>query len=186
MSQLEAEKKDQGKPPMYLLPSAALFEIAKVLDFGATKYSAENWRKGLKWSQLYNAIFRHMFAHKDGEDLDSETKISHLAHAGCSILFLLEHELKKLGQDDRWKYSDRINTKSTIHNETVDTIPIMEIHGFVVGENIAARLDEHLPFFPAKITGFSLSGVYGMIIYIIDLQDNRKYEIHGMSNIKKT
>lgn len=104
MNETKAVKYDGGKPPMSLLPSAALKEIAKVLDFGATKYSAHNWRKGLKWSKLYNALLRHIFSHMDGEDLDDETKLSHLAHAGCCILFLLEHELKGLGEDDRFKY----------------------------------------------------------------------------------
>lgn len=104
---VNAEKKDYDKPTMQLLPSAALLEISKVLDFGARKYSADNWRHGLSWSRLYGATLRHLFAHKDGQDLDEETKLSHLAHAGCCILFLLEHELKKLGKDDRWSYEKK-------------------------------------------------------------------------------
>lgn len=104
MNKTNAIKKDYDKPPMQLLPTAALVEISKVLEFGAKKYSAENWRNGLEWSRLFGAALRHIFAHKDGEDLDSETGLSHLAHAGCCILFLLEHEMKNLGKDDRWKY----------------------------------------------------------------------------------
>lgn len=97
-------KYDGGKPRPELLPSAALLEVSKVMEFGARKYSDENWRNGFKWKRLYGAALRHILAHKDGENKDIESGITHLAHAACCILFLLEHELKGLGEDDRHKY----------------------------------------------------------------------------------
>lgn len=104
-------KNDAGKPRADLLPSAALLEVAKVLNFGATKYADNNWRKGFSWSRLYGAAMRHILAHKDGENVDSESGLSHLSHAACCLLFLLEHELKGLGNDDRHKYQDNSKTK---------------------------------------------------------------------------
>lgn len=94
-------KHDQGKSELALLPFDGLSEIAKVLTHGATKYSPHNWRQGFKWSRLISATLRHLFAWISGEDKDPETGLSHLAHAGCNILFLIEHELKGYGEDDR-------------------------------------------------------------------------------------
>lgn len=97
-----ATKNDNEKPIMALLPPAALKEVAAILTFGATKYNSHNWRKGFKWSRLQSAALRHLFAHIDGEDFDEETGKSHVAHAICCLLFLLEHEIGGLGKDDRW------------------------------------------------------------------------------------
>lgn len=98
-----AIKEDGGKNRVDLLPIQPLEDIAEVLTFGAQKYADHNWRGGFKWSRLYGALFRHMFAWIKGQDKDPETGLSHLAHAGCCILFLLEHEKRKLGEDDRYK-----------------------------------------------------------------------------------
>lgn len=88
---------------MELLSVPALKAIAEVLTYGCSKYSAHNWRNGFDWSRLYGAALRHLTAHLEGEDKDPETGLSHLAHLGCCVMFLLEHEIKGLGTDDRYK-----------------------------------------------------------------------------------
>lgn len=98
-----AVKHDDGKPILALLPGEALTEIAKVLTYGASKYEAHNWRGGFVWSRVTSALLRHVFAWLRGEDKDPETGLSHLAHAGCNILFLLTFEVTKTGTDDRYK-----------------------------------------------------------------------------------
>lgn len=95
-------KYDAGKPGVHLLPYPALEEIARVLDFGATKYTAHNWAKGMSWSRLVGAALRHIGRWAWGESIDSETGLSHLAHAGCCILFLLSYERFGIGTDDRF------------------------------------------------------------------------------------
>ena len=101
VTQTAGIKYDANKPRMDLLPSESLEEIAKVLNFGADKYSDWNWAKGFKWSRLYGATLRHLYAHMRGEQKDPETGISHLAHAGANVLFLIYHELHQVGEDDR-------------------------------------------------------------------------------------
>lgn len=96
-------KFDTDKPRMELLDSYALTEIAKVMTFGAKKYASHNWRKGIEWGRLIGAAQRHIAAFNDGEDLDPESDLSHLAHAGCCIMFLLWHTQKKTELDDRYK-----------------------------------------------------------------------------------
>lgn len=98
-------KHDSGKAPLNLLPTNSLIEIAKVLGFGASKYAAHNWKGGLKESRLIAAALRHIMAYNDGEDLDPESGISHIAHAGCCLMFLLDQHPRLPALDDRYKTS---------------------------------------------------------------------------------
>lgn len=87
-------KLDSGKAPLALLPTQPLLEIARVLAFGREKYSAHNWRNGIEQERLLSAALRHILANNEGETLDSESNLNHLAHAACMILFCLEQQLK--------------------------------------------------------------------------------------------
>lgn len=99
----QGTKLDDGKIRMDLLPSAPLKDIAEVLTFGAKKYAAHNWRKGINYSRVYGALQRHLSAWNEGEDTDPESGLNHLAHAGCCLLFLLEYTHSRTQYDDRYK-----------------------------------------------------------------------------------
>ena len=92
---------DEGKPRMDLLPGDALVEIAKVLTHGANKYSPRNWEKGMDWHKLYAPIQRHLWKWWQGEELDKESGLHHLAHAACDVLMLQATVLRGVGTDDR-------------------------------------------------------------------------------------
>lgn len=96
-------KYDANKPRLDLLPCSALMEMGKVMAFGATKYDAHNWRKGLVWSRCAAAALRHIFQWLGGETNDRESGLNHLAHAGVNICFLLEYAQSKPELDDRFK-----------------------------------------------------------------------------------
>lgn len=87
-----AMKFDMDKLPLHLLSTEALNQTAAVLKFGADKYAEHNWRKGFAWSRPMSAAMRHITAFNAGEDLDPESGLSHLAHAMCCIMFLLEFQ----------------------------------------------------------------------------------------------
>lgn len=100
-----AVKADKGKTDWSLLPIESVEEIIKVLEFGATKYDDWNWStgNGFKYTRVFNATMRHLWAWFRGEDNDPETGLSHWAHAGCNVLFML-HFIKnkeRYNQDDR-------------------------------------------------------------------------------------
>ena len=67
------------------------------------KYAEHNWRKGFVWSRPLSAAMRHITAFNAGEDKDPESGLSHLAHAACCIMFLLEFEKTHKELDDRYK-----------------------------------------------------------------------------------
>src|SRR5678810_808588 len=58
----DGKKHDQDKVPLQLLPLDALTEIAKVLQFGAKKYAARNWEKGIEYDRVFGATLRHLYA----------------------------------------------------------------------------------------------------------------------------
>lgn len=94
-------KHDGDKPRYDLVPPDALDEIVKVLTFGAAKYEDRNWEKGVRWGRYFGACMRHLWAYWRGEETDPDSGLSHLAHAGCCVFFLLAYELRGIGVDDR-------------------------------------------------------------------------------------
>lgn len=94
-------KHDGDKVRMDLLPATPLLEIGKVATYGAKKYADRNWEKGMSWGRMYAAAQRHLLAFWSGEDIDPESGLPHLAHAGFNILALLEYTNKHTEFDDR-------------------------------------------------------------------------------------
>lgn len=89
-------KNDADKPRPELLPPYAEEEVARVLAFGARKYDDENWRKVENAKTRYmGAARRHIIAHRKGERHDPESGAHPLAHAICSLMFVLELELEE-------------------------------------------------------------------------------------------
>jgi hypothetical protein len=82
-------KFDGDKLRWSLVPWACMEDVVRVLEFGAQKYADDNWQKvpGVR-TRYFNAAMRHLLAWFMGESDDSETGISHLAHAICCLLFL--------------------------------------------------------------------------------------------------
>ena len=101
----EAVKFDQDKPRMDLIPPQAILEVGKAMGFGSRKYNGWNYLNGsgLKHSQVMRAALTHLYQHQYGEDLDSESSLSHLSHAAASILMLLELTKVHPENDDRFE-----------------------------------------------------------------------------------
>jgi len=89
-SKPKGTKHDTGKLRYSLLPSMVLEKVLKVLEFGANKYSVNNWQHVQDArNRYYDAAMRHLQAWFYGESNDPETGESHLAHAICCLMFLL-------------------------------------------------------------------------------------------------
>lgn len=88
-------KNDSEKLPMGLLPFESLEEIAKVLDYGAKKYSKNNWKFVPDGKARYeDALLRHFSAYKRGEEFDPESGLKHISHMACNALFLVWFDLQ--------------------------------------------------------------------------------------------
>ena len=93
---LQAGRKFEGGKLEYgLLPPLALEETVKVLTFGSQKYERDNWQRVPDSKRRYfDALQRHVWAWKQGEQIDQESGLPHLAHAMCCLMFLYEHDVK--------------------------------------------------------------------------------------------
>lgn len=95
-------KNDSDKPDLSLIPTDALFGIAAALSYGAKKYDRHNFRKGIAYSRLVAACMRHLSVFNEGEELDSESGLSHLDHAMATLAMLKFMTVNKSDMDDRF------------------------------------------------------------------------------------
>ena len=114
-------KYDEDKPPMALLSTVFLEEVSKVLAFGANKYAVHNWRKGIEYSRLISAAMRHITAFNNGQDLDTETGLSHIAHASCCLMFLLEQQIAA-ERSIVTQYTKDMDDRYKVHNSNKGSI----------------------------------------------------------------
>ncbi len=90
-----------NKPPLSLVPQALTYAAGRALGFGANKYAANNWRRGMVWSQPASGLLRHITAWLEGEDTDDESGLNHLDHAAACLAFLTH-----MVSDERYKKLD--------------------------------------------------------------------------------
>lgn len=104
VKKVEGVKYDKDKLRFDLLSPYALEEIAKVLTFGANKYGDRNWEKGLMYSQLVAALYRHLNKFQQGKDVDEESNCQHMASiAFCAMAILHFQATNQTHLDDRVK-----------------------------------------------------------------------------------
>lgn len=103
------------KLPLDLIPPLFMKLVALVLLFGARKYAKNNWLKGMSWTEVATGARRHIDLFLEGEEYDGESKLPHLAHAACCLMFLIWYaygpknaEYRKLNDDRMWTW-DAVN-----------------------------------------------------------------------------
>lgn len=90
------------KVPISGMPAPVLLEAGLVKLHGDLKYGRYNWREaGVRGSVYYDAAFRHLAAWWEGEDLDPDSGISHLAHAITGLAVLRDAQFMDNWIDDR-------------------------------------------------------------------------------------
>lgn len=88
-------KADKGKLELSLVNPQLVKAIAEVRMYGTEKYGdSENWRK-VEPKRYVDALYRHLLAYIEGNEVDEESGLSHLAHMACNISFLLDEEYLK-------------------------------------------------------------------------------------------
>lgn len=93
------------KPAIWsVMPRWVTLLVGRVMQTGAAKYGKFNYRETPIYASTYeDAIDRHIQLWFDGEDTDSESGVSHLAHViACAVLLLDSQATGKL-VDDRQK-----------------------------------------------------------------------------------
>ena len=81
-------KNDQGKPKPALIYPTFLIELSKALEHGDNKYGKGNWKQGLEPERILNALLRHALRLAEGEYIDEDSHMSHMAHITANCMFL--------------------------------------------------------------------------------------------------
>jgi len=96
-----------AKPPMELVPQALTRACARAMGYGAAKYAPNNWRRGMRWGEVFGALKRHLDAWNEGEDIDAKedggSGLNHLDHAAACLSFLCH----MVGDERYMKMDDR-------------------------------------------------------------------------------
>ena len=92
-------KADKGKIQPTLVSPDLVKAVAEVRMFGTEKYHDPNNWKEVEPQRYLDALYRHLLAYIGGEECDLESGLSHLAHMGCNISFLLDR-----GYKEKWKF----------------------------------------------------------------------------------
>lgn len=84
-----------------LMPAGPVYQVACLYGVGALKYPERNFESGYPYSQSFGALNRHLWAWWNGENLDPETGITHLASVVWNAFALMHFQLAGVGVDDR-------------------------------------------------------------------------------------
>jgi hypothetical protein len=91
----QSAKADKGKLELSLVNPELVKAVAEVRMYGTEKYGdSENWRK-VEPKRYVDALYRHLLAYIEGNEVDEESGLSHLSHMACNISFLLDREYLK-------------------------------------------------------------------------------------------
>jgi len=90
------------KIPISTLSAPVLAEVGVGMLEGARKYGRHNYRiSKVRSSVYYDATFRHLTAWYEGEDIDSDSGLSHVTKAICSLFVLRDAMIQDKLVDDR-------------------------------------------------------------------------------------
>lgn len=91
-----------GKVPFSTVPAAVIAEIGLAMLEGARKYGRHNYRvAGVRASVYYDALFRHLTAWWEGEDLDPDSGLPHTVKAMACLVVLRDSQMQGNWVDDR-------------------------------------------------------------------------------------
>lgn len=86
---------NHGKPQWSLVHFGSLEPMVRVLEFGAQKYSTDNWKSGFPDKKIMESMMRHLACMMDGEINDPETGLPHVGHLMCNCMFLSYQQLNR-------------------------------------------------------------------------------------------
>ena len=110
-------KYDDNKPrlsEMLVDMREPLLALCKVWEYGAKKYTPDNWKKVYNGKDRYtNAMLRHLFAEEDNL-IDEESKLLHASHIAFNSLARLYFILRNKTANETLSNNDVVTWKDSI------------------------------------------------------------------------
>lgn len=97
---------NQGKPEVSQLDPRFILALADLMTKSAEKYGKFNWAKGQEYHTPFDSCQRHLLKFMSGEDIDSESGLSHLVHAAANIMIMWTSQkknIKYLDSRNKWE-----------------------------------------------------------------------------------
>lgn len=102
MSENPKDRVGVAKTPMSTVPATVIAEAAVGMFEGSCKYGRHNYRAvEIRGSIYYDATMRHLMAWWEGEDIDPDSGMSHIAKAITSLIVLRDAMINNKWEDDR-------------------------------------------------------------------------------------
>lgn len=177
MNENRAERLNNGKLQWGLVDFSSLEEMVRVLEFGAKKYSPDNWKKGSPTVELCESLLRHVFAFISGENNDPESKLSHLGHIMCNVMFLSYMMKNKPEFDNRCR-------KSNVISSSIRLTPV----SFGFGDSLPLEND-NFPLEKYDLVGYLLDNkskndnTIDLNVYSKGLEDMYDYIVEKLSGM---
>jgi len=111
----KALRYNENKLKWSLVHFDSLKPMVQVLEFGAKKYSPDNWKKGLDRKEILESTMRHLTALIDGEEMDPESGLSHMGHIQCNAMFY-NYFINKTTDELQIKHEPNVNHKVFLYN----------------------------------------------------------------------
>lgn len=89
--------KSEKKIRHSLLVAEFMEEVLAVAEFGAEKYAPEAWKTDTTEQDSLDALYRHYLKHMKGQEVDTESGCSHMAHISFRSMMAYFH-MKKRGK----------------------------------------------------------------------------------------
>lgn len=114
------------KVPVSVIPSPAILELGLALMAGARKYGRHNYRVAkVRFSVYYDAAMRHLMAAWEGEELDPESGLPHLAHVMACMAILIDARSGNFLVDDR---PPSIHTEGWVQELNEEAARLIELY----------------------------------------------------------
>ena len=97
------DRKNTGKPRWSLVDFESIEPLVRVLEFGAIKYSPDNWKRGFDKQELSESLLRHAMELANGQENDKESGLPLVGHIMCNAMFYeycAKHECFKNKPDE--------------------------------------------------------------------------------------
>ena len=84
-------KADKDKPKLSLVPTEIIRDIARVREYGVSKYGDNECWRAVEVDRYIDATYRHLLSFVENPTgKDDESGLPHLWHLACNVAFLCE------------------------------------------------------------------------------------------------
>lgn len=94
----KADRFNTNKPKWSIIDFPSIEPLVKALEYGANKYSRDNWKKGLDEDEIIDSTLRHLIKLNQKEDIDEESGVMHEGHIMANMMFLVYQKLNRYNE----------------------------------------------------------------------------------------